>query len=280
MNLYGKNYKLVWEDHFDAIDPGYWEVKNYADAGHEGHKAWRHPNNVRIENSNLVITARIEDKDNPETGFAAGDFTSGMLRAQDTFCYKYGYAEIRAKLPLAGPGRWPGFWMCCPRYDGSGGRCEVDVFEGFGSDAEIACNLHGWWWDPVYKASHHINYLDGRKGYPKKHRLPDGALYSDDYHTIGYEWTPKVAQFLVDGEPYCTVDIDNPVFAAFHQPIYFIISMAFGLKHIAMPVPTDVPCEYYIDYIRLYQNEDGHVYRTVKNAPPEEIGSIYELKTL
>lgn len=270
MNLYGKNYKLVWEDHFEGneLDPGIWDVKHLRQEGHDGKGAWRKPENVTVENSNLVIRARM---------LPDGDYSSGMVRTDKALAYKYGYAEIRAKLPKGGPGIWPGFWMCAPVFPNCGPMPEIDVFEMFGDDSYIACNIHAWWKENIYGTRLHINYLDGQ-GYPKKIYLKDGSKFSDDYHTIGYEWTPELVQFLVDGEPYCTVTTDNPIFQFVNNPIYIIISMAYGLPFLKPPVQNGEPVEYFIDYIRLYQNEDGKLYRIVEGNI-EEIDSVDVLKT-
>lgn len=270
MNLYGKNYKLVWEDHFDGntLSP-LWSVKHYCNDGHNGHKAWRTPQNVTLENSNLVIRGKIEEN---------GDFTSGMIKTDFSFCYKYGYCEIRAKLPKSGKGRWPGFWMCDPGWPGGAGM-EIDVLEMFGDDEYIACNIHGWWCDHFKNTEeHHLNYLDGQN-YPKTKHLTNGARFSDDYHTIGFEWTPEIIQFLVDGEPYCSIMINNPVFATFrNKPLYIILSMAYGLPFLDCPEDDGTAAEYFIDYIRLYQNEDGKLFkRSNGDTPFIEIKSMEEL---
>ena len=269
MNLSGKNYKRVWEDHFDGpkIDEGYWDISHYNVPGHEKRPAWRKRDNCSVKDSMLIIKATIEENK---------DSASGMLRGNGHLAYKYGYAEIRAKMPKGGPGIWPGFWMCRPEYKGmpSGGP-EIDVFEMFGDDSYLACNLHSWWSDE--QGVRHINYLDGQ-GYPKKAYLPNGAKFSDDFHTIGYEWTPELVAFFVDGEPYCTVRIDNPVFAVFQEPIYFIISMAFGLVFTAKPDDDRTePIEYIVDYIRLYQNEDGKLYHVDEDKKLCEINDPYAL---
>lgn len=265
MNLYGKNYKLVWEDHFDGskIDEGYWDIMHYHVPGHEDRPAWRKRDNCSVKDSMLTIKATIEEN---------GDYVSGMLRGNGHFAYKYGYAEIRAKLPKGGPGVWPGFWMCRPSFNGAvNGGPEIDVFEMFGDDSYIACNLHSWW------STGHINYLDGQ-GYPKKISLPNGEKFSDDFHTIGYEWTPELVAFYVDGEPYCTVRIDNPVMEVFQEPIYFIISMAFGLTFTAKPDENRTePIEYIVDYIRLYQNENGKLYHVDENKNLCEVEDPYSL---
>lgn len=265
INLYGKNYKLVWEDHFDgdSLNEKFWEISKYYDITRDGRKAWRKPENISTENSNLVIRARVEEN---------SDYTSGMIKTVNRFMYKYGYAEIRAKLPKGGPGIWPGFWMCgiC-EYLGKA-YPEVDVFEMFGDDRKIAANMHSWWNDADSKVRRHINYMDG-KGYPKSIALPNAAKFSDDYHTIGYEWTPELVQFLVDGEPYTTVMISGDQWKVFHEPMYFILSMAYGLPFLPAPVWEGEDAEYSIDYIRLYQNGDGKLYKFTEDGI-KEINSV------
>ena len=276
MNLYGTNYKLVWEDHFDKgeIDPGYWDVMHYNVPGCDDRPAWRKRENCTIEDSELVIRAKIEEN---------GDYSSGMLRGHGHLAYKYGYAEIRAKLPISGKGIWPGFWMVRPQFNGQKrGGPEIDVFEMFGDASTIASAMHSWWTDEVYGKHNvrHIGYFSGQ-GITNKISPADGSKFSDGYHTIGFEWTPELAAFYMDGEPYCTVRIDNPIMEVFHEPIYFIISMAFGLKFLAAPEEdrTD-PIEYRVDYIRLYQNEDGKMYHIGEDKELREITDPYALSEL
>ena len=260
---FGKNYKLVWEDHFDGpkIDEGYWNIYEYNVPGHDERPAWRKRANCRVEDSMLIIKGTIEENK---------DYASGMLRSHDKIAYQYGYAEIRAKMPKGGPGIWPGFWMCRQSRQGCpAAGPEIDVLEMFGDDSYLAFNLHSWW------KGGHINYLDGQ-GYPKKATLPNGAKFSEDFHTIGYEWTPELVSFFIDGEPCCTVRIDNPVMEVFHEPIYFILSMAFGLKHVSKPDDNRTePIEYMIDYIRLYQNEDGKMFKLDENKDLEVLTDPY-----
>ena len=266
MKLYGRNYKLVWEDHFDRtkIDEGFWDILHYNVPGHFGRPAWRKREACTVEDSNLVIRASIDKN---------GDYVSGMLRGHGHLAYKYGYAEIRAKLPKGGSGIWPGFWMVRPDFNGrSVAMPEIDVFEMFGDDSKIASAMHSWWRDA--EGTKHIGYFDNL---PNKAYLPNGSKFSDGYHTIGFEWTPLLAAFYVDGEPYCTVRIDNPLMEVFHEPIYFILSMAYGLTFL--PAPEDnrtEPIEYKIDYIRLYQNEDGKLYHVGDDKELCEISDPYQ----
>ncbi|MBR2043600.1 MAG: glycoside hydrolase family 16 protein [Clostridia bacterium] len=242
-------YKLVFEDHFDGeeLNPDVWTVVNMRQDGHNGHGAWRKTENLSLKDSNLTITARIEDD---------GEYTSGMINTSKSFCYKYGYAEIRAKLPIGGPGIWPGFWTKSD-YPGAPVNSEIDIFEMFGNDRQIEAAMHAWWRDRNYDTVHHISYGVGNS----KKRFDGDVTFSNEYHTIGYYWTKDFAEFSVDGEVYGHMDIGNCMFSAFHTPIYFIISMAFGLPFLPAPDEKRTePIEYKIDYIRLYQDETGVLY--------------------
>lgn len=264
MKLFGNNYKPVWVDHFDGpkIDEGFWDISHYYVDGCGGRPAWRKRENCRVENSNFIIKATIEEN---------GDYASGMLCGHDRLAYQYGYAEIRAKMPIGGKGIWPGFWMCMQGHNAVTDYIvspEIDVLEMFGDDSYLACNLHSWWKDG------HINFLDGQ-GCPKDKRLPNGAKFSEDYHTIGYEWTPELVAFYIDGEPYSVTRIDNEVMSCFHNPIYFILSMAFGLPFLSPPDETRTePIEYMIDYIKLYQNDNGKLFRLDKDRNLVEVDDI------
>ena len=56
------------------------------------------------------------------------EYVSGILTTQSSFSQKYGYFEIRSKIPV-GTGVWPAFWMLA---DDGGWPPEIDVMEGRG----------------------------------------------------------------------------------------------------------------------------------------------------
>ena len=246
--LIKNGYRLVFEDHFDGdtLNKDTWNVVEMRQDGHGGRGAFRKEENLAVKDSNLTITAKIEEN---------GDYTSGMINTSNSLCYKYGYAEIRAKLPKGGKGIWPGFWTKSD-YKGALLNTEIDIFEMFEDDTKIESTLHAWWRDRIYNKPHHISFGAGENS----KKILTAPSFSDDYHTIGYYWTPEFVEFAVDGEPFTHVDINNPMYCAFHTPIYFIISMAFGLTHISAPDEDRTePIEYKLDYIRLYQDENGEL---------------------
>jgi len=89
-----------------------------------------------IELPGLSLTAREESK-------YGRDYVSGLVQTggdshvsgEPTFSFKYGYLEVRAKLPT-GQGIWPAIWMMPASYnDGNG---ELDVLEVIGSEPNVA----------------------------------------------------------------------------------------------------------------------------------------------
>ena len=56
------------------------------------------------------------------------EYVSGILTTQGSFAQKFGYFEIRAKIPV-GQGVWPAFWMLA---DNGGWPPEIDILEGRG----------------------------------------------------------------------------------------------------------------------------------------------------
>jgi Glycosyl hydrolases family 16 len=67
------------------------------------------------------------------------EYVSGILTTQSRFSQKYGYFEMRAKIPV-GVGVWPAFWMLA---DNGGWPPEVDIMEGRGQlPGAIAMTTH------------------------------------------------------------------------------------------------------------------------------------------
>jgi hypothetical protein len=60
---------------------------------------------------------------------AALRYGTGRITTADTWAQRYGYFEIRARVPR-GVGRWPAFWMT---FAGRGWPPEIDVFEAYGA---------------------------------------------------------------------------------------------------------------------------------------------------
>ena len=108
------SWTLTWSDEFSTTDSSAPDHAKWTyDLGGNGwgnmelESYTSRPENVQIQDGNLVITARQET-------FTAADgisrnYTSARLKTQNLFAQAYGRFEARIKIPK-GQGIWPAFW--------------------------------------------------------------------------------------------------------------------------------------------------------------------------
>ena len=164
------------------------------------------------------------------------EYISGILTTQGWFSQKYGYFEIRAKIPI-GNGVWPAFWMLA---DDGGWPPELDVLEGRGQRiGDMAMTTH--WRDPKtgLVQSCGFDFL-----------VPTA---STDFHDYGVLWTRERIVYFIDRKP--VADIKVP--AGFDDPMYMIVNLAMGAKYFKGVgfVDAESPdvVEFQIDRISAYQ---------------------------
>lgn len=250
------DWQLVWSDEFDGpeIDTNIWsfEIGN----GHaNGIPGWGNeesqyytdkPENARIDNGELVITAR-EETVYCEIAGKNFYFTSARMITQGKANMQYGKAEIRAKLP-EGKGIWPALWMLGEKITEVGWpRCgEIDIMELVGHEpATVHATVHG----PGYS---------GAGGIGNSYTLPEGK-FSDDYHIFSIIWDKDWISWYVDGERYNVLarSIVEEFYQAewvFDGDFFFIFNIAVGGLWPGYPdLTTEFPQEMRVDYIRLYK---------------------------
>jgi beta-glucanase (GH16 family) len=164
------------------------------------------------------------------------EFTSGILTTQGWFSQKYGYFEIRSKIPI-GTGVWPAFWLLA---DDGGWPPELDVLEGRGQlIGDMAMTTH--WRNPAtgLVQSCGFDFL-----------VPDA---SSDFHDYGALWTPDRIVYFIDRKPVS--DIKVPV--GFDDPMYMIVNLAMGAKNFKgvglVDAESPDTVEFEIDRISAYQ---------------------------
>jgi len=239
-------WQLVWFDEFDTDglpDTTRW---NYDTLGNEygwgnNEKQWytvAKPENCRIENGILVITARREKTGNKE-------YSSARLTTKNKGDWKYGKIEVRAKLPT-GNRTWPAIWML-PTDSKYGGwpKCgEIDIMEhvGFNPDTVFSTVHTG-------KFNHMIGTQVG-----KKTGLPTATT---DFHVYTTEWEENEIRSYVDGKLYFTFKNNGEGFQAwpFDQPFHLILNLAIGggLGGKKGIDDSKFPHRFEVDYVRVYQ---------------------------
>lgn len=262
--------KLVWSDEFDGheLDPKKWRFRKTMDSSD-----CLYTNDARtyeVKDSKLCLHVR------PSPDTTKRCLLSRGVATHETMAFKYGYLEMRAKVPFK-HGAWPSFWMTVPKqHQKASWMSEVDIFEVFSSKNEVVANLHKWGWDNAAKKSAHV-MLPGGEGVSQEsrgYRFPDPEQLNGDFHVYGFEWTPQAMSFYVDGMRFCTIPIDEahdyapkPLKGmAGHHDFHSVIfnNEVFTPGHGWMPKgaelkPEDLPIDYEIDWIRLYQRDGEEI---------------------
>lgn len=258
------NRVLVWHDEFDGetLDMTKWEFSQ--SMSNEDVVYDNSAKNIRIENNTLIMQAN-------RSGGGEKPFTLAQgLTTKNIMGFKYGYLEMRAKVPFR-HGAWPSFWaMSFPkRHSGNiGWGAEVDIFEVFSDNKTLFPNLH-----KHGPNREHVMIQDEQN--PNR---SGGFVFAEDadpndYHTYGFEWTENYMKFYVDGVCYHTYNITEeydfgseklPGMGGYHEHLYILINNEIFTEHSewkpagsALTDDDEMPVTYRIDYIRLYQNPDS-----------------------
>ncbi len=178
-----------------------------------------------------------------------------FLSTRYTMNFQYGYLEMRARVPII-KGVNASLWL--KGENKSGERTltdyftEVDIFETMSSEDTLYFGLHKW-------------FLDRNFQTPKKtYVFEDKYNLAETFHTYGFEWTPDEVSAYVDGKKYATFDLTTTFgdgdMSNFNEPFYLLIS-----NELITPYATfkpyegseisysDLPAEFWVDWIRLYQ---------------------------
>lgn len=255
----GKNWKLVWSDEFDGteIDRSKWGFRLHM--MHKRYTTWVEDAAYLDGKGHLVLTVHEKDGDYFTTQLQTG--SNFMDRPPDSsysqqfvwpiaklepprFVHKYGYYEIRCKLPSQ-PGWWVAFWLQSPcigaTLDPGDSGVEIDIMENFTRDGIISHNVHtgGYGKDLKSKGSGPIKIAD----------TPDG------YHTFGLLWTPQEYVFYCDGKE--TWRIDGPIS---HREQFILVSAeCMGYRRDGRPSAelksAKLPDNFVVDYVRVFDEQ-------------------------
>jgi beta-glucanase (GH16 family) len=159
-------------------------------------------------------------------------FLSGLLCTEWSFAQRYGYFEMRARLP-GGRGLWPAFWLVAKTHRE---HIEIDTMEAVGWDTHH-----------VYQSTH-LKESRGKGIHVKVG--PPGFDYTDGMHSYGVAWTPDDLVFFIDG-----VETTRTSGAPFRDspPMYMLANLAVGGDWAGTPDDgTQFPAVMQIAHIRAY----------------------------
>lgn len=270
-------YEYVWGDEFgeDYLNGNKWAISaKMGDNPSKGFYNNKDEKVIAVEDGNLRLTAYKDDEGNYHVP------TSVITR--NSMNFKYGYVEIRAKLPLQ-TGVWSSFWALSVQASANVSSlataegahiAEIDMFEVYDtnqvSGGIIKWASPGWYPTGMNKA--------------QSVRVPS----ANEYHIYGYEWTPTEINYYYDGVLYARFDITeswtNPGeygkgidgwtylnadktetnMDCFREPQYLVFNnhlfyegVSNASTSIAISNPDFKRADYLIDYCRVYQLPEG-----------------------
>jgi beta-glucanase (GH16 family) len=242
---------LVWSDEFDRPglpDPVKWHYetafnKNGWFNGEKQYYAASRPENARVADGKLVITARHE-RLTSASDYGGQDYSSARLTTKGTAAWTYGFVEVRAKL-ACGRGLWPAIWML-GQDDRLGwpAQGEIDIMEHVGWDQGV---IHGTIHTKAY------NHVAGTQ-IGSQTTVPDACAA---YHLYQLGWTPQRILIGVDGHAYMRFDNDgsgDPARWPFDAPQYLILNLAIGGWGGQQGIDDSAfPATMSVDYVRVWQ---------------------------
>ncbi len=224
-----KNLRMVWNDEFNGntLDASKWKVPPAWNR--QGGSFWSADNYEMTGNGQLRLS--VTEKN--------GKVYCGALRTHNLFDKKYGFFEVRCKVPHM-KGGWAAFWMMPygnkPGNAGNDGT-EIDIFE----------SINGWK-GQINHALHWDGYGPEHKHEAKKMNRPD--LYDDKYHIFSVMWTPQEYIFYIDNQETWRTSIGGV--ADVKQYLKLTLEVSGSTWPGDWKEQTVKPIHWLIDYVRVY----------------------------
>ena len=253
----GASFELVFADEFNegtAPDPAKWNYETGYGPGDTGwgNNEWQlyteSPDNVRVEDGNLVITALCD----APCGVRDGSVTSGKINTLDKFNFKFGKIVARIKPPT-GKAAWPAFWSLGTNFPEIGWprSGEIDFME-----------VHNFYSDEntTHFTMHWFDQNTDSWVFDSQFLTTDENL-GDDFHIFEADWNEDRIIGKIDGVEYFSRHIDPDTMEEFLEEFYMILNVAMGgtLGSGNQPPAGDetFPQTMLVDYVRVFQGSDG-----------------------
>lgn len=275
--LESEGMTLVFEDTFegDSLDLRKWHLETGTGVNGEWgtgqlDRATDRPENVRVENGKLVITAA-------EERYIDRDYTSGRVLSRDRAYFRYGRIEARVKAEgIRCPGQGFAFWMM-PQYSVEGAwprSGEIDIMEYVANRPyHNLGSVHFAWyggegWDQG-RHGHYGRYFSIEKGAYSGDPLktdyqpgPGVRAMSEEYHIYALDWNDQELVWSVNDIEYHRrplSEVHHDGMTPFHEHFFLILSIGVGGSPLTYggPIVDDAvfPASVYVDWVRVYQDE-------------------------
>lgn len=245
------SWRLVFGDDFDGsqLDRDkwttcYWWNKDGCTNLGNGELQWYRPENVSLSDGHLRLTARRQKAKGIEG--RTFDYTSGIVTTGRDYDelprpsrvrFRYGHVEVKAKVP-AGKGFWAAIWLLPESRES---RPEIDLMEVLG-DSASTLRMH----------YHYVDAASEKKSVGKDVETPD---LSAGWHVYSLTWDPDKIIWYLDGKEVWR-HTDAATISS--EEMYLLLNLAVGGEWAGSPPKsTKFPSQYLIDYVRIWQRDDG-----------------------
>ncbi len=237
-------YHMTFCDDFDTFNEEVWSTLNYDQGSTYGR--WygmstarsNRPENLRVENSKLYLTATHDDK----TFYGAWADTSKSMK------FAKGFMEISCRL-ADGEGIWHDFWI----FSDEKQRLEFDIAECESMGDNYSACIHEWLLDRTPRVAttrnpvqvmrdrtHAFKTQDDYRDYRYHYEYDREKSMNNEFHTIAAEWTDTDVYFFLDGKEVYHYEYAGSEYAfLYEKPHYFILSMLVGANQGKHPDDID-----------------------------------------
>lgn len=260
------DYQIVWQEEFDTDGPLSESDWNFEEGFVRNYEAqWYQKDNACVKDGNLVIEGRKEKRENPWYEAGSSDwkkqreyieYTSTSATTAHKHDFLYGRLEVRAKIPCHG-GAWPAIWLL--GYEDVAGEWpssgEIDVMEYY-SGYTLANLVWG-------SAQRWVGIWETRKTPVENYWMKQNPEWKDQYHTWRMDWDEESIKLYLDDELLTICNLSRTVNQGqwhiaenpFHTPQYLLLNLALGGQNGGTIDDSQMPMQYLVDYVRIYQKE-------------------------
>lgn len=263
-----EGYSLVWNDEFKGrtIDNAKWSTGYTRMTGTDELVGFNDANVRNVNGGMLLMTAmKNPDPTNPDSYSGAKYITTNSLTTENRMSFKYGYLEVRAKVPYK-EGCWPSLWLRSPnatQTDSTGKdgyNMEVDIIEPFGYTDKNKLTIHE---TKISNSDNHCQAASAEYNFGYSENL------SNEFHVYGFLWTENGMTFYVDGNEVISYtmaalkekgyasNFDDTVNILFNNHLFTASSKFTGESkdNIIENYDENLPSKFAVDYVRLYQKQ-------------------------
>jgi len=230
----GNHWVMAFEDNFrgTSLNTSRWST-GYPWGRTHNHKAYMAPENVKVENGRMIITA--EAKNHPSSpysvnhdGYHVVNYTSGAINTSGKFNFTHGYVEGRFKL-ASGTGTWPAFWTLQ-----GGWPPEIDIFENLNGNNTFYTNYHWGTWD-------------NKSSFFNTHT---GSNLTSAFRTYGLDWKPSSMAWYYQNNRVALLTNSSAISQSANN--YLIVNLAVG-GWPGNPNSAHYPTTFESEWVRVWK---------------------------